>query len=71
MSAVVYYCQRLFLGFSIVVNLLLELSKDLFNFFHAKICLLNYAHVLVEVVLLDVFAEDLHVSLDFGEVLET
>ena len=61
MSAVVYYCQRLFVGVSVVVYLVLELRKDLFDFSHAKVCLLDYAHVLVEVVLLDVLAEDFHV----------
>ena len=70
MTSVVQHCQRLFVGISVVVDLTLELVEDLFDGGQAEVRLLNDVHVYVEVVLLDVLAEDFHVLLDFGEVCE-
>ena len=70
MPAVVHYCQSLFVRVCVVRDPSLESSKDLFDGSQAKISLLYDIHIFVEVVLLDVLAEDFHVLLDFGEVCE-
>ena len=70
MATVVDNDQRLLVGFHVVIDLSLVPHKDLFDFGHGEVCLLDDVHVLVEAVLLDVCVENFHVLLDFWEVCE-
>ena len=62
--------QRLFVGIHVAIDLSLVPHKDLFDFGHAEVLLLNDVHILVESVLLDVSVKNFHVFLDFREVCE-
>ena len=70
MSTVVNYCQRLFVGFSVVIDRCLVSSKDLFDGVYAEVCHLSDVYVLDEAISLDIPVEDFHVMLDCGEVYE-
>ena len=66
-TAVVHDCQRLLAGVSVRIDLFLVPLKDLFDGGHTLIGLQNNVKV-IEAVSFNVFAEDLHVFQDCGEV---
>ena len=65
MSAVVNYCQCLFVGVRVVSNPSLVHCEGLFDSVHAEVSFLNDIKVGIEAVLLYVPAEDFYVLLDF------
>ena len=68
MSSVVHYCQCLFSGVTIFVDLTFEPSKNLFDGRNTEVLLQKNVDVFLETVLLDVLTKDLYVIQDFWEV---